>query len=534
MPASACRPSGTDGFAAAAAAVAAAVLVAAPWLRQELAVTAVAGVASALLLVPAIRGWAGEVACLLAATLTVAIAFHWLPVTLAGVMETSRAIGFAFAVPIVAWDALRLAVPLWCAARLVRDPRDAWLPAALAAVVAEVALPSVFPWKIGSTMAAWPLTVQAVDLFGAEWSTFVLFAHAGLLVALVVTADLWLRRRQDPAAARQGRTWTPAAIAAAGIVGANAAYGWGAMSAWTAAIESAPRLRVAVVQADPAADEPLLGLQRLTRAACAADACDLVCWPECSGGSYASCLETFADADLLRRHSRPPWRGVRPLDEGTCPLLFGGQVYEGLPEKPRALFQAAILMEPSGAVAGVCHKRHLMPFGEYVPWAAQFPELRLSFPRAENYSTGSEATVLVAGPARIGPLLCYEDMLPTAAATLVRNSANLLVSLVNGASFTAPVTLSQHRLLAQLRAVENRRSLVRCAATGETCVVSPLGVVVARLPLHAEDVLVADVPLVETLTPATRAAGAFPLACGAGLAVLVLRRWRAARGGSTT
>jgi apolipoprotein N-acyltransferase len=181
-------------------------------------------------------------------------------------------------------------------------------------------------------------------------------------------------------------------------------------------------------------------------------------------------------------------------------------------------------------LAGAYHKRHLMPFGEYVPWAEQFPELRLYFPAAEDFNTGRQATVLGAGPARIGPLLCYEDMVPAAAASLVRNSANLLVSLVNGAFFTEPVTLSQHRLLAQLRAVENRRCLLRCAATGETCVVSPLGTVTDRLPLHAVGVLAAEVPLLEAVTPATRFPAAFPLACGLGLAVVVIRRRRVGRG----
>jgi apolipoprotein N-acyltransferase len=171
-----------------------------------------------------------------------------------------------------------------------------------------------------------------------------------------------------------------------------------------------------------------------------------------------------------------------------------------------------------------------MPFGEYVPWADQFPELRLYFPMAENFTIGSEATVLETdGPARLGVLLCYEDMVVPAAGSLVRNGANVLVSLINGAVFTEPLTLVQHRLLAQLRAVENRRCLVRCAATGETCVVSPLGAIVDRLPLHTADVLTVDVPLVDRMTLATRAGPLFPALCGAVLAVAGLRRWAARR-----
>ena len=100
------------------------------------------------------------------------------------------------------------------------------------------------------------------------------------------------------------------------------------------------------------------------------------------------------------------------------------------------------------------------------------------------------------------------------------NGANVLLSLINGSSFKATLTLLQHRLLAQMRAVENRRCLLRCAATGETCLISPLGTIPSRLPLNVEDVLVAEVPLVNARTLASRIGQTFPLLCG-GLAIAI-------------
>jgi apolipoprotein N-acyltransferase len=145
---------------------------------------------------------------------------------------------------------------------------------------------------------------------------------------------------------------------------------------------------------------------------------------------------------------------------------------------------------------------------------------------------GPDANVLSLGDkARLGVMLCYEDMVPSAAKSLVDNSANVLFSLINGSSFKATLTLLQHRLLAQLRAVENRRCLLRCAATGETCVVSALGTIQARLPLHVESVLVAEVPLLEARTVASRIGQTFPLLCG-GLAIAIaLESWRRHRRG---
>jgi apolipoprotein N-acyltransferase len=166
-----------------------------------------------------------------------------------------------------------------------------------------------------------------------------------------------------------------------------------------------------------------------------------------------------------------------------------------------------------------------MPFGEYVPGERWFPDVKRYFPMQDDLTAGREATVLTTGSgARLGVMLCYEDMIPEAARSLVAEGASVLVSLINGAAFTEPLTLAQHRLLAQLRAVENRRALVRCAATGETCVISPAGRISARLPIHVQQSLVATVPMLESRTLYSRTGNIFPIACAAGLAMLARRR----------
>lgn len=489
-----------------------AVFVAAPWLRQELVWCEWIGLAAALVLVPRVKGWLGEVGTLLAGALALGIAFHWSPEVLANCMQVEYETALCFVVPIVLLDAVRLALPFWCAGRIARDPRAAWLPAATAAVAVEAIFPGVFPWKLGYSQIGWPVLIQGVDLFGPEWSTFVLYAHAGLLVSLVMAAD---RRSRHDAGGTAGRAWTASCAAAAAVVALNLAYGTWAMAHYRAAAEAAPRIAVALVQCDPEREDSILALRRATRAvqAAAPRPLDLVCWPECSAGTYESCLSSFADPEAIHRHSRDPARGLRPLERPVCPLLFGGRIYTGFREKPRELFQSALLIDTDETLVGRYDKRHLMPFGEYVPGGEQFPELHAYFPMQEDYDVGREATVLPCGDARLGAMLCYEDMVPGAAMSLVGNGANLLVSLINGVAFTEPLTLLQHRLLATLRAVENRRAFLRCAATGETCVISPLGIVTARLPLHVEEVLTAEVPLLETRTIAGRIGPAFPVAC---------------------
>ncbi|MFM8497601.1 MAG: hypothetical protein ACKOEM_19080, partial [Planctomycetia bacterium] len=193
-------------------------LIAAPWLWQELVFLEWLGIAAGLLLANRIRGWRGEITALCAAAAALGIAFHWSPKVLAYSMQTSYEIGLLFTIPIVFWDAARLALPFWCIGRLVSDPRNAWLPAGLTAVVAEAVLPGVFPWKLGYSQIAWPVTIQGADLFGPEWPTFMLYAHAGVLVGFVVAAWRVVQGRGWTSA------WTPVGLMAVGLVAANTAY----------------------------------------------------------------------------------------------------------------------------------------------------------------------------------------------------------------------------------------------------------------------------------------------------------------------
>ncbi len=492
-----------------AAIVSPAILVAAPWIDERLVPVGWAGIAAGLVLATGRRGWQSELAVLASATIAITLAFHWTPEVLADAMRASKLVGFAFAVPIILWDACRLALPFWVVGRLVRDWRLAWLPAGLTAVVAEWLVPGVFPWKLGYSQLAWPVTTQSAAVLGPEAPTLALFATAGAIVTLVGLATK--PRRLPPVAAL-------AVVAAT----ANIAFGTIAMRQIDARAAMAPRFRLALVQVDP---DDTAGIERLrTRSreiTGAAEPPDLICWPECSGGSYEEGLDAFTDESAIFKRSRNPQRGLRPLADPPCPLLLGGRIYRGYRERPDEIFQAALLIDARERLAGCYHKRHLMPFGEYVPFADVIPELRLSFPMDTSYDVGGEAVPLVCGPARIGALLCYEDMVPTAAGSLVADEANLLVSLIHGAAFTNPLTLRQHRLLAQQRAIEGRRCLVRCSSTGETCVIDPAGRIADRLPLGAEGTLVVDVPLLEATPPAVRWRWAFPAACGLGLVGLV-------------
>ena len=412
----------------------------------------------------------------------------------------------------------RLVLPFWLASRGARDAASMWWLAGLWAVVLEAIVPSVFPWRLGYFQIAWPWTVQAVDLLGPGWATWMAFAHAGALVLLGQTLC---------AAVREHR-WSllPTRLLTSTVVWVcvlNGLYGGLSMAYWNWRIEQSPTMRVALVQVDPTYLQSTIDLPKLTKSV--ANDVDLVCWPESSGGNYERCLNRLSNIEELFAHSRDPNRGLRICEDPGCTLLFGGKTYSGDRDRPTELFQSAFLMDRHERIVARYHKRHLMPFGEYVPGEGWVPGINELFSVEETVSPGQDATVMPTEcGARLGAMLCYEDMKPEAARTLTNNSANLLVSLINGAAFKNPLTLAQHRMLSQLRAVECRRFFVRCAATGETCVISPLGTIQAQLPVQTQGVLTANVALLDAPTLYCEIGWMFPAACGLCLAGCLGRR----------
>jgi apolipoprotein N-acyltransferase len=123
-------------------------------------------------------------------------------------------------------------------------------------------------------------------------------------------------------------------------------------------------------------------------------------------------------------------------------------------------------------------------------------------------------------------MLCYEDMVPQAAREMVLNDANLLVSLANGSAFESHFTLYQHRLISHLRAIECRRYFLRCAATGETCVINPLGEIESRLPMQTDGALVSEVGLMEGKTIYSQFPWILPILGCAILASFLRSNWR--------
>ena len=136
-------------------------------------------------------------------------------------------------------------------------------------------------------------------------------------------------------------------------------------------------------------------------------------------------------------------------------------------------------------------KRHLVPFGERMPFEWLIPALaKLDLGQAE-WAPGTRTVLFpsVAGP--FAPLICFESIFPDLARHDVRAGARWLLNITNDEWFGNGAALQQHADMAPFRAVENGVPLLRCANTGLTCAIDASGRVLSRAPVFTPTVLAA-------------------------------------------
>jgi apolipoprotein N-acyltransferase len=207
----------------------------------------------------------------------------------------------------------------------------------------------------------------------------------------------------------------------------------------------------------------------------------LVIWPETATGSYLrKQLDQAIDvATFVVRERVPVFTGM--ADYAVTP--HGLRVYN-----------AAGLFTPEGAAPPPYAKRHLVPFGERMPFEWLVPALgKLELGQAE-WTPGDSA---VRFPSAAGPfscLICFESIFPSLARGDVRRGATWLVIVTNDEWFGRSAAIAQHADMAAFRAVENHVPIARCANTGRTEVIDAYGRVRARVPEFREATLIAPLP----------------------------------------
>lgn len=151
------------------------------------------------------------------------------------------------------------------------------------------------------------------------------------------------------------------------------------------------------------------------------------------------------------------------------------------------------------------YKRHLVPFGEYVPledWIRGTIEF-FDLPTAVIRPGPINQPPLEAGGVSWAPLICYEIVYPQLVAESA-GDAQLLLTISNDAWFGKSIGPLQHMQMAQMRALETRRYLVRATNTGVTAIVDPSGHITAQLPQFEQATLQGKVQPMTGATPFMR------------------------------
>jgi apolipoprotein N-acyltransferase len=309
--------------------------------------------------------------------------------------------------------------------------------------------------------------VQIADVTGVYGISFVL---AAVNVAL---AELWL-------ALGWHRGATRAAVAgvalSAAVVVVVAGYGAVRLHAPADFQPARPPTRVAIAQgnldvgAQWSSDFYGLNLDsylRLTLEALGRGQPALVFWPESAMTFFLEDEPRYQSAIghvLASRHIQLVAGGPRRADSSR-------PVYTN----------TAFLIAPGGNILAAYDKQRLLPFAENFPFGG-VDLLRRKFARVREFTPGGAATLLPTVAGAAGVVICNEVMFGETVADRVRAGATYIVNLANDSWLGDPQYAAQVFDMARLRAVEQRRYLVRASTSGPSAIVDPFGHVLASTP----------------------------------------------------
>ncbi len=204
---------------------------------------------------------------------------------------------------------------------------------------------------------------------------------------------------------------------------------------------------------------------------------DAVIWPETSVPN----LLNYADG-LIEQMS---------IAAGGAPVVAGIQRAE-----QDAYFNSLIVIDGPSEVSQIYDKRHLVPFGEYIPFASVLRPLGLGVlvDQVAGFKAGTRTGVLdIDGLGRVRALICYEGIFPEEIQTSGPRP-DVLMIITNDAWFGTGPGPRQHLVQAQARAIEQGLPVIRSANTGISGVIDARGHITASLPHNEAGFIDALVP----------------------------------------
>ncbi len=363
---------------------------------------------------------------------------YWIQFTLAEHAGTGQALGWALFVLFSLAKGVQMAVFGWLAARTLRTRWAVPATAALWTVVEWTHQYTGFTWLLlGNAVIDWPYITRLAPVTGVYGISFAL---ALVSVAIVKRQWAWLALLLIPAAL----PLTPAAQLGR---------------------QSALVVQPNLPEEEPWTSESVLRLrQRLAELSKPAVPVDFVVWPEDPAPIFDT--DDYLPAIAQNAHA----------------ALLAGAVSRSTDNAP---LNSALLLSPSGAFISKYDKVNLVPFGEFVPWPFELITRKVS-QEAGDFRPGTKPVVA----ARVGTFICYESVFPTYVRQFARDGAQILFNISNDGWFGRSAARFQHFEIVRMRALENRRWIVRSTNNGVSAAIDPAGRVTQQLPPYRESTAV--------------------------------------------
>ncbi|MEE9141364.1 MAG: apolipoprotein N-acyltransferase [Gammaproteobacteria bacterium] len=235
---------------------------------------------------------------------------------------------------------------------------------------------------------------------------------------------------------------------------------------------------------------------------------DLIIWPEAAIPGFLQEAAVARFVEDLRRE----------VDDNDYELLLGVLDFN---LRTKDAYNAAIGIDGE---LQFYRKRHLVPFGEYFPVPAFVRSwMRLMSLPHSDFQRGDDVQPLIElSGQRIATMICYEVVFGAEQIAYLP-AATLLVNISNDAWFGDSIAPHQHLQIAQMRALETGRYLLRATNTGITAAIDPKGVILDRLPQFEIGALTVDLYPYTGATPYV-SVGNWPVIGGASV-VLLFAAW---------
>ncbi len=211
---------------------------------------------------------------------------------------------------------------------------------------------------------------------------------------------------------------------------------------------------------------------------------DIILWPEAAIPAYYHQLKdsyfNTIQANLTRREGASLVTGVFYYDQDNS-----------------LAYNSLINIQNSQ----IYKKRHLVPFGEYLPFRKFFSFIHdyVTIPMSD-IAQGDDVPVISINNTLAGVTICYEDIFPRLTLDAMPN-AQYLINVSNDGWFGLSFAASQHLQMSRLRSAETERYMVRATNTGISAVIDHKGRVVKKLTMNKKGILSSKITLREGVTP---------------------------------